>query len=129
MVGVNISKFDYKTIATGIRIFDFESINYSVDFGYRIEIHQNISAFGAIGTGVQKLTNRYERPYGYKYTDEREMFYLAKFEPRFELKHVVMFGSIEYWRVFNYKRQHVLFTGAGIRLRLFLPEKWQEFIR
>ncbi|MGN8225230.1 hypothetical protein [Gracilimonas sp. BCB1] len=128
-IGLQVNKYNYRTIANQIRAFNFRSVNYSVDFGYRLRINNYFYVFGAIGTGIQKLTNRYKRPNGYLYTDERELFFLAKFEPQADFKYFILFGNIEYRNVLNYYRQQLLFIEGGVRLRFSLPKKLQEFIK
>lgn len=120
-IGLSLNYFDYIPKENSGQI---KSINYSLSIGHSFNlIKDRLHFYLAAGTGIQKttiLSNNFT---------ERELFYLAKLEPSFNFKNLIFFGSFEFRKIFNYERQHLLMYGGGLRVRLFLPEKIQEFIK
>ena len=124
-VGLTIDFFEYLSIQN--EGFDFKSVNYSIDFGYDLPITEQVSVYAAIGTGIQRLN--IPKEFSETNTSERELMYLMKLEPRFYTKHVIFFAEVEYRKIFYYVRQSTFFSGGGIRIKLYLNERLQEFIK
>ncbi len=125
IIGGEITFFSYEKRASSYS--NVESINYSFQLGVNL-INQSIFAlFMGADIGIQK-TNLTQRGFTSN-TDERELYYSLFVEPNIVLNNIVVFGTIKYQKVFNFQRQHILYTGIGVKLRLKLSTRTQNFIR
>jgi|TARA_R100000541_G_scaffold21786_4_gene31737 hypothetical protein len=123
-IGAEYTYFIYKGKEEGYS--DISATNYSALIGFNSFRNKRLNIFLGINVGIQRtlLLDK-------KFTsnpDESELLYSLVFEPQISFKRVVIFGSATYQKIYNYRRQHIFYIGYGVRLRIGLPNKIQEFI-
>lgn len=124
VAGVNIDVFDY--IAKKDPAADFSSINFSSYLSVKIIEYKNFSTISGLLVGIQK-TKAEESGFEFN-PEERELFFGINIEPQIRISNLILFGDIQYRKVFNFYRQNILLVGLGARFRLPLSQKAINFI-
>ena len=115
---------DYEAISD--RTVGFNTVNYALGLSHRLALTQLFIVDGKANFGIQEIAQ--DVPNVTSDSIERELFYAFSLEPGIRTKYLFLFGSLEYRKIFNFNRQNLYFIGAGIRVRLFLPDKVRSFI-
>ncbi|MEQ9263935.1 MAG: hypothetical protein RLN81_01845 [Balneolaceae bacterium] len=105
---------------------DFNSVNYAIGLSHRIGFTRFLAIDGGVNFGIQKIAK--DIPNVTSDSIERELFYAFLLEPGIRTKYILFYGSFEYRKIYNFERQNLYFLGAGIRVRLFTPDKIRNFI-
>ncbi len=125
IIGIEVTYFDYEKKLEAYS--DIYAINYSLLFGVNTFRKKRINVLLGVETGIQEIWLLDLSPI-YN-PDERELYYSLIMEPQILTEKIIFFGSLKYQKVFNFRRQHILYVGSGIRIRVNLPRKIQEFIK
>ena len=125
ILGIEATYFSYE--AKEMEYSNIDAVNYSALLGVNTFKDNKVNFFLGTEIGIQKTILLSE---DFKSNQiERELYYSLILEPQVLIKRLSIFGSFKYQKVFNFKRQHILYVGAGIRFRINLSNKVQEFIK
>lgn len=125
IIGLEVTYFDYKEKAK--EYSDIFATNYSALIGINAFRNHSLNVFLGTDVGIQKtwlLDDEFKSN-----PDERELYYSVIVEPQISVSKVIIFGSVKYQKIFNYRRQHIFYVGTGFRFRVNLPNKLQDFIK
>jgi hypothetical protein len=125
ILGLEATYFSYDT--KEIEYSNIDAVNYSALLGVNAFKDNKVNIFLGTEIGIQKTTLLSENLKSN--LDERELYYSLIMEPQVLINKLNVFGSFKYQKVFNFRRQHILYFGAGIRFRINLSDKIQEFIK
>lgn len=104
----------------------FNSVNYAIGLSHRIGFTRLLAIDGGVNFGIQKIAK--DVPNVTSDSIERELFYAFLLEPGIRTRYILFYGSFEYRKIYNFERQNLYFLGAGVRVRLFTPDKIRNFI-